>query len=182
VTVYWGDSSETWTGTSSTTTIAATAANKVKAGDMNGDGYLDLAVACYSTSGSADSFAFLNTGGRTFGSTPDMRLSGSEYTSCQVGDIDDDGYADIVFGMGAASHTQEVKAFYGGPSGPSPSDSLLILADRCYDLMLKDLDGDGSSTSSRPATRAARYRSTWAPSQASTRRRTSASPPAASTS
>ena len=138
VTVYWGDGTGTWTGSSANVAVSANDANRVKAGDLNADGYLDLAIGCNAWSGSADSQVYMNTGGRTFAGTPVMKLTGVEYTSCLVGDINEDGYADVIFGSGS-----NLKAYYGSASGPSTGNVLTFTISGCNDLYLRDLDGDG---------------------------------------
>ncbi len=69
-------------------------------GDINGDGYNDLAVAYLHP---ADTLALVYFGGQPFDTIPDLalkagRFSGGPWQMSSAGDINHDGYGDIIYG------------------------------------------------------------------------------------
>ncbi|MCK4970402.1 MAG: VCBS repeat-containing protein, partial [Thermoplasmata archaeon] len=126
--VYWGDSSGTFSPTSKTTITTTSNLRYLDAGDFDGDGWYDLAVAS-----STRCYVFLNDGAGSFSASADVEITNSNY-HVRAGDVNGDGFDDLVL-----SYTN-TDVFYGGPDGPETTSSV-TLAGRLNQV--KDLDQDG---------------------------------------
>ncbi len=108
------------------------------AGDVNGDGYEDMIVSAIDYSNpiateEEEGKLFLFYGGPDgLSSTPAWSYESDQTTtilgfSTSGGDVNGDGYSDIVAGglqwSGAAEDEGKVFLWYGGPSGPSAGDA-----------------------------------------------------------
>ena len=116
------------------------------AGDVNGDGYVDLAVSGAEpgetvivyhggpqglTAGKA-----VNGGGPSFGFAANLALAARAMSA--AGDVNGDGYADLLIGDSARGHL-----FLGGPSGIDPVEVPdLIMPDGFVLAGGADFDGD----------------------------------------
>ncbi|MBD3393575.1 MAG: hypothetical protein GF418_15685, partial [Chitinivibrionales bacterium] len=122
------------------------------AGDLNGDGYSDLALGApgYSNGNSQEGAILLYYGSSAgIGTTPDLILE-SNYATEQwgrsvacAGDVNGDGYSDIIVG----GRNQVI--FHGGPGGPDASvDQTLTDAGSLAYMQVSsagDVNGDGYS-------------------------------------
>jgi FG-GAP-like repeat/FG-GAP repeat len=108
------------------------------AGDVNGDGYADLVVGAYNANASAGA-AFVYLGRAGFGDGPGDReapivlvgagVAGDLFgkSVANAGDVDGDGYGDVVVGADGTRRDQgAVYVFRGGPEGVSPTDSVAL--------------------------------------------------------
>jgi hypothetical protein len=95
------------------------------AGDVNGDGYSDVVVgAPYAGGFTGRAYVYLG-GARGLGASPATSLSGPDGRDGQyarsvagAGDINGDGYADVVVGAyGVGGNTGRVYVYLGGASG-----------------------------------------------------------------
>ncbi len=138
----------------------------VAVGDVNGDGYADAAVC--SSQGSASILVFFGSpaglpatpdvtipapaGDGNICNNPELDMSGDELALDGGGDINGDGYDDIIAGDRAAGAADgQVYVFFGGPDGPSTTPSQTIDSPAPGDanefgaltVMAGDLNGDG---------------------------------------
>jgi hypothetical protein len=137
--IYWGKVDGTW-DTDNPTELDVTRGTAVDIGDFNGDGHPDLAFGAYHSSLSVSSCIFLNNGDGTFDYTPDITYTDEEYSRCAAGDMNGDGYDDIVFG-----YNHDIYLYNGGPSGTSttPHSYWNYPNGYLYRLVIEDLDADG---------------------------------------
>jgi hypothetical protein len=131
--IFWGRSSGTYDDSSSFT--LNTPGGYVPAlGDFDGDGWLDIAFACFDTSAVVDSLVFLNNGDGTFNADEDITYTSKEYYYAAAGDVNGDGYDDVVFG-----YTNTVM-FYGAQGGPGTTADVTFTGSR---HVVEDVDLDG---------------------------------------
>ncbi|MFG2091265.1 MULTISPECIES: FG-GAP-like repeat-containing protein [unclassified Spirillospora] len=97
------------------------AVTRSAAADINGDGYTDLAITYLDTSGRTHLVTIPgSTAGLDYGALTAIPGGGRALTA---GDLDNDGYTDIIAGQPVASDNATgivggaITAYYGGPSG-----------------------------------------------------------------
>jgi hypothetical protein len=128
------------------------------AGDVNGDGYGDLIVAERSTRNEFGSFrpTFRVYHGSAAGIGPypavivrdDGALFAADTSVACAGDVNGDGYADVVVGM---SDVSRARVFHGGAAGVSTVAAITLLRANPDDLFGRsvasagDVNGDGYS-------------------------------------
>jgi hypothetical protein len=114
-------------------------------GDVNGDGYADLAVATYGLGGSVGHVYVYYGGPAGLASTPahDLTLASHPnfaYGLAAAGDTNGDGYEDLQIGLGGAI------GWYAGSSSGLPDRPTVILTSPVPHLFpgsAGDIDGDG---------------------------------------
>jgi hypothetical protein len=124
------------TGSDSTTSIAL--------GDLNGDGYNDIAAGTFVT----QNVVYLNDGSGNFGSSANFGTGSDITTAIAVGDMDGDGDLDIATGnsgnMFPGSGSQNVVYLNNGSGSFGATRNFGAGWDWTESLTLGDLDGDGS--------------------------------------
>lgn len=163
--VYYGGPSmsgrpdQIWSGASAGDLFGFSVAG---AGDVNHDGYSDAVVGAYQNGagGKGAGRAYVWFGGLTKKDRPNLALTGEAagdafgYSVGGAGDMNGDGFADIVIGAygndsgGAASGRAYI--FYGG-SSPDITPNLILTGDATLDnlgfcvSMAGDVNGDGDA-------------------------------------
>jgi hypothetical protein len=135
--ILWGVESGTWSSTGAVT-LQTDMANRVATGDFNGDGDIDLVFACSYSSGDVNSMIFMDQGGGVYNAQPDITFQGKEYTRVDTGDLNNDGYDDIVMTDYYNAH-----AYLGGVNGPDTTVDMDYPVDRCTGVKIVDVNGDG---------------------------------------
>jgi len=135
-----------------------------RAGDVNGDGYADIVVGApnHDPGATAPGQAFLFTGGPdglraapTWSVRGEPGESGFGFAVAGAGDVNSDGFADVVVGAPCLGgpHCRKGRAlvFLGGRSGPSPVPAVELRAPEAGDgfgfavALAGDVDGDGDA-------------------------------------
>jgi len=128
--IYWGDETGTFS-TSDKSVLTTDSAWRVESGDLNGDGWADLAFASMS-----NSLVFINHEG-TFNSQADISFVGQQYNRVGIGDLNRDGYEDIVFNN---EGTTSSDIFYSDADGPDTTKDMTLSG---FMPKVKDIDQDG---------------------------------------
>jgi hypothetical protein len=92
--------------------------------DLNGDGYADVAVGAPGEQAVSTGYVYYYLGSGAGLTTTPNRLTGSGsdgfgYSVASAGDVNGDGYADLVVGAPYYNTTGGVYVYFGGPSGPT---------------------------------------------------------------
>jgi uncharacterized repeat protein (TIGR01451 family) len=126
------------------------------AGDLNADGYADVLMSAPSYDDSRGRVYIHHGGPGGISATPALTFTG-EITGISfgisvgtAGDVNGDGYSDVLVGAsGAYSSTGRVYLYHGGPGGLSPTPALVLDGEEIYSGFGRrvraagDADGDG---------------------------------------
>ncbi|MDQ3193385.1 MAG: integrin alpha [Bacteroidota bacterium] len=126
------------------------------AGDVNGDGYSDVIVGAWKNNNFTGR-AYIFYGGATMDNVADVTLTGASggirfgYSVSTAGDVNDDGYSDVIVGAYAySSFTGRAYVYYGGTSMNTDADVTMTGDTTNNDFGLSvstagDVNGDGFS-------------------------------------
>ncbi len=92
-----------------------------KAGDVNGDGFDDIILFCYYVNTTGGEYVHaLYFGGEPFDTEPDILFRkleehpGAAFESSDAGDVNNDGYDDVLLSVSGSTDTSHVYLYYGG--------------------------------------------------------------------
>ena len=142
--VYWGSAS----GYSSAdrTSLTTYGPNWVLSEDLDGDGYPELVFANYGYGGGYDGPSQIFWGSASGYSDEDVtELEGDGVLHAATGDVDGDGYTDVILSAyyDGATYSPTSKVYYGSASGPDGSTYTELSTHGARRVTVTDLDGDG---------------------------------------
>jgi hypothetical protein len=119
-------------------------ADQVVTGDINGDGYKDIAVALLATE--KNQVAWINDGKGGFDPFNNGLLKDTIYNSVALGDINQDGRDDLVAGVSGFGRDALYgpRVFLSGPGGFTEYSDGLPEKESVQAVTLGDLNGNGS--------------------------------------
>ena len=125
-------SSRTWTGGTAANRFGSSVAN---AGDVNGDGYADALIGAPNASNgqAGEGLVYFYTGSATgLGAAPALTLeaniAGAQFgaSTATAGDVNGDGYADVVVGAPQSGGIGRAYVYMGSPGGLSAAPVLTL--------------------------------------------------------
>jgi hypothetical protein len=112
--------------------------------DLNCDGWPDVVIpSAWGVGGSvADTMIFFGPFSPA-GAAGSKALVSNRGSGLYAGDLDGDGYVDVVVGGDPGTAGYDTFVYWGGPSGPAETVTQLY-SDGVYEICAADLDGDGA--------------------------------------
>lgn len=125
------------------------------AGDVNGDGYSDVVVSSYNY-GFGIGKIYIYFGGLSMDNVADLSITGETvntfgYSISTAGDVNGDGYDDIIVGapdISFASQVRRAYIFYGGANMDNNADVVISVEEGVFSSSVStagDVNGDGFS-------------------------------------
>ncbi|MCK4969274.1 MAG: VCBS repeat-containing protein, partial [Thermoplasmata archaeon] len=142
-TLFWGSASG-WNATADVQ-IVTTGATGVLAVDINKDGLDDLVFSCFrdSTTTATNSMVFYQTASGYDGSDPDLRLPTRGARGVAAGDIDGNGWVDLVFANSLSGGFVDIFSFvYWGESGGFAISPTNLPTHGAEGVLVANVDGD----------------------------------------
>jgi len=143
-TLFWGDE-DGWNSTADVEFVI-TGASGVVAADFDKDGLLDLAFACFrnTLTTAIDSVVFLQTASGFDGSSADRTLPTKGARGVAVGDIDENGWQDLVFANSISGGFVDIfsSVFWGGPGGTFGATPANVPTRGAEGVLIADVNGD----------------------------------------
>jgi len=142
----------TLTGETTTTYFGASVAT---AGDVNGDGYVDVVIGARRYNSSTGRVYIYQGSPSGLNATPTLTLTGETpsnfgIAAATAGDVNGDGYADVIIGaMAYSSFTGRAYMYHGGASGLNATPALTLTGENTNNFFgysaatAGDVNGDG---------------------------------------
>ncbi|NIS18574.1 MAG: hypothetical protein GWN18_01175, partial [Thermoplasmata archaeon] len=141
--ILWGSDTGKWSTSDAQKLSHTDMATDAAIGDFNGDGHQDFVLSAVGGMVHDGSYVFYNKGDGTFNQTPDKKLDGGT-GHVDAGDLNNDGYDDIVF---TKSLVMDAPCYFGSDTGPSDSPDLNFLRGismtAINQVLIEDVDEDG---------------------------------------
>ncbi|MCK4300915.1 MAG: VCBS repeat-containing protein, partial [Planctomycetes bacterium] len=124
--------------------LPTSGASDVKVADLDGDTDLDIVFANFRDNTpryEVDSFVYLNGGGGSFSTTPDVQLPTEGATGVAVADLDGSGWLDLVFACqhNDTSYKVPSRIYLGSVSGWSSTPDIEIPTEGASDVLVTKL-------------------------------------------
>ncbi len=141
--ILWGNESGKWDNTRRTF-LATDSGRHPAVGDVDGDGFLDVLISCGAGASTGHVRVFLNPGHRGFSSVHDITLPGDDIVGLASGDLDGDGYSDVVLAENYQSGGNVYsRAYFGSPTGPDATADRHYITGDCDGVDVNDYNQDG---------------------------------------
>jgi fibronectin type 3 domain-containing protein len=143
--IMWGSSSGTWSKADMQQLTIQDMGSDATTGDVDGDGDRDVIICCPQGMIATATYVWLNQGNGVFNANPSLTLRQISGTSVDAGDINEDGYDDIIVVNSLRTIAQ---CLFGGATGPDANVDLTFLAEITThafvgDVLIEDVTGDG---------------------------------------
>jgi hypothetical protein len=140
--ILWGNASGTW-DVNRRTDLPTDRGRTPALGDVDGDGDLDVIIACGGDS-SGNVRIWINPGTRTYSATHDIQLPGQNIAALAAADLDQDGFDDVVVAENYDTGSgMESRIYMGSRTGPDGNADINLPTGSCQDVALADFNGDG---------------------------------------
>jgi len=138
--IYWGPDYEQ----ASRAELPTLGSLNCQIADFDQDGWKDIVFASYND-GDSSTASYIYFGSADGFSTDNRQsLSHGMAISLAIGDLDDDGYEDITFGIyNDGDYTTTSYVYYGSSVGFSSEDRTALDSHGVYDTAIADVDADG---------------------------------------
>ena len=143
--IMWGSASGTWSAADMQPLNTQDACSDAATGDFDDDGDRDVILICPQGMIASNSYVYLNQGNGVFNAAPSLTLRQISGTSVDAGDVNEDGFDDIIIVNSLRTIAQ---CLYGGATGPDAIVDLTFCTEITThafigDVLIEDITGDG---------------------------------------